>query len=104
MAVFLTGIKPVKVSENIAGKLIGYHGSSVVSVLRKVVSLVIIMISLYYTVCYFNLQLQWNPLRVVSSVAFSKEQFSRAVTTAVYVTTVMGMLSLAIEIFNSLIM
>ena len=62
------------------------------------------MIMFYYTVCYFNLQIQSNPPRVLSSIVFSKEEFSRAVTMGVYVTTVMGMLSLAIEIFNSLIM
>ena len=62
------------------------------------------MITFYYTVRYFNLQVQSNPPRVLSSVAFSKEEFSRAITMGVYVTTVMGMLSLAIEIFSSLIM
>lgn len=101
---FLTGIKPQKISENVAKKLFGHHGTNLVSLLRKLTSVVVIMITFYYTVCYFNLQVQSNPPMVLSSVAFSKEEFNRAVTMGVYATTVMGMLSLAVEILHSLIM
>ena len=64
----------------------------------------ILAITFYYTAYYFDLQVESNPPRVLSSVAFSKEEFSRAVTMGVYVTTVIGMLSLAIEISRTLIM
>ena len=84
--------------------LLGHHGSTFVSLLRKLASVVVIVITFYYTACYFNLEVLSNPSRVFSSVAFSKEEFSRAVTMGVYVTTVLGMLSLAIEIFHGLMM
>ena len=62
------------------------------------------VITFYYTAHCFNLQIQSNPPRVLSSVVFSKEEFGRAVTMGVYVTTVIGILSLAVEIFHGLIM
>ena len=97
-------MKPQKISENVAEKLFGHYGSNLVSLVRKLISVVIIITTVYYTAHYFNLQVQFSPLRVLSSVAFSKEEFSRAVTMGVYVTTVMGILSLTIEIVHSLIM
>lgn len=99
----LTGIKLQKITESIAKKLFGYHGSNIASLLRKLANLMTIAITIYYTMYYFNLQVQSSPPRVLSSVAFNKEEFSRAVTMGVYVTTAIGMLSLATEIFHGLI-
>jgi len=100
----LTGVKPHKISDKIANSLFGYHGSNILSLLRKLTNVIVIATTFYYTAYYFNIQVQTSPLQVLSSVAFSKEEFSKAVNMGVYVTTVMGMLSLAVEIFYSLIM
>ena len=100
----LIGIKLQKITESIAKRLFDYHGSNIASLLRKLANLMIIAITIYYTIHYFNLKFQSNPPRVLSKVAFNKEEFSRAVTMGVYVTTAIGMLSLATEIFHGLIM
>jgi len=97
-------VKHKGVSIQLFTSLVGHYGGKLLSVIRKLACLVVIVITFYYTGQYFNLQLQLQPVTVMSSIAFSKEGFATAVTMSVYATTVMGILSLAVEIFHSVIM
>jgi len=104
LAVFPSGVKHKKISIQMFNSLFGFYGDKLLSVMRKLACLVIIVITFYYAGQYFDIKFQLQPVTVMSNIAFSKEGFARAVTISVYATTVMGMLSLAVEIFHSVIM
>ena len=101
---FLSGVKHKKISIQLFTSVFGHYGGKLLSVIRKLACLVVIAITFYYTGQYFNIQFQLQPVTVMSNIAFSKEGFTRAVTMSVYATTVMGMLSLVVEILYGVIM
>ena len=101
---FLLGVRKENISIKLFTSLFGHYGSMLLSVIRKLAFLVVIVITLYYTVQYFNIHFQFQPIVVMSDIAFSKEGFAKAVTMTVYATTVIGMLSLLVEILHNVIM